>query len=147
MALRKLASGVDTRIEKIMPEEPSDKPSPNAELKPVGYMLGLMFHPPIKLDRKKGFEFAAQLSDFIDPQNAQINDQGWFFGQQVGEAVTGGLQIAVNPQQIQFNFSQISYALEWMEQRCSVILEAFESQFKPQLVLNAASTYVRTLCT
>src|SRR5476651_2357318 len=112
------------------PVEPTDKPDPNSELTPVGYMLGLTFHPPVKLDRKKGFEFAALLSDFIDPQNAQLTDQSWLFGQQVGDAATGGLQISILPQQIQFNFTELSYALEWVEQRCMAVLRAFEKQFK-----------------
>jgi hypothetical protein len=124
------------------PEEstPTNKPLPGAKLEGLCYQLGVNFHPAIKLNRNKGFEFAAKLSHIIDPQNAQITDQAWMFGQQIGETAAGGLQIIIAQQQIQFNFDHAPQGLEWISERSSAVLRIFEAQFKPQLVLLASAS-------
>ena len=46
--------------------EPTHRPLPGTSIQPLGYLIGLQFHPPIKLAQSKGLEFAAKLSTAVN---------------------------------------------------------------------------------
>src|SRR5438094_905186 len=80
---------------------------------------------PIRLVRKAGFEFASKRSDYIDPQNALCETHQWTLSQPLGTATGGGLSIVINPGSIQFEIAHPTHRAEWLETRCTMVLQEF----------------------
>jgi len=76
--------------------EPTHRPLANAETQPLGYLLGLQFHPPIKLIHAKGLEFAAKVSTHADaPRGLDLQENQWSFSQPLGATSRGVFQVVV----------------------------------------------------
>lgn len=121
------------------PKERTNLPAEGAKIEPRGYHLGLAFHPPIKLDRKKGIEYAATLSDYIDPSSISLENHGWTITQPVGGTPRSQLRVAITSSQVQVEAVFPTYAKEWFEQRQLAVLENFGVHFEPDLILHSAA--------
>jgi hypothetical protein len=122
---------------------PTHRPLPEATPQFIGYFLALQFHPPIKLGRQAGWDFAAQLAGSIDPRGAKIEDTAWQFLQPLGDG--GEFRVIVQEQTVLFDAKNPSSPLEWFETRCPVILEAFRNRFSPKLLLTSVAKAAATL--
>lgn len=123
--------------------EPTHRPLPDASLQFIGYFLALQFHPPVKLGRQAGWDFASQLSDIVDPRGANIEDNLWQFSQPLGDG--GEFRITVQDQTVRFDAKNPTSPLEWFELRCPAILEKFCARFSPKLLLTSVAKAAATL--
>ena len=81
--------------------EPTHRPLHDAEIQPLGYLVGLQFHPPIKLIHAKGLEFAAKLSAHVDaPRGLDLQENQWTFSQPLGATSRGVFQVVVKESQL-----------------------------------------------
>jgi len=123
--------------------KPTHRPIPNARLQFVGYFLGVQFHPPVKLGRQAGWDFASRLADSVDSRGAKIEEAIWQFSQPLGEG--GAFQIAIQEQAVMLDARNPSGPLEWFETRCPEILETFRNRFSPKLLLSSVARAAATL--
>ena len=122
---------------------PTHRPLPDAKLRFVGYSLGLQFHPPVKLGRQAGWDFAATLAGSTDPRGAKVEESSWQFSQPLGDG--GEFRIIVQEQTVVLDAKNPGGPLEWFETRCPVILETFRVRFSPKLLLSVAAKADATL--
>ncbi len=126
--------------------EPTHRPLTKAETQPVGYLVGLQFHPPIKLIHAKGLEFAAKLSTHVDvPRGLDLQENQWSFSQPLGSTSRGVFQVVVKESQLVLEAAFPSHALEWFELRFEFIVEEFRKMFTPGLLLASTAAYRGTL--
>ncbi|MEK7711063.1 MAG: hypothetical protein AAB341_04125 [Planctomycetota bacterium] len=126
-------------------DQRSNLPLDNARIEPRGYYLALSIHPPVRLERKKGYEFASLLSGFLDPRSVSIEDHQWTFSQPVSGSVRSQLQVVVLPNQVQVIADFPRDAKEWFEGRQLQVLKAFGNTFSPVLILDSAAMIRGTL--
>lgn len=126
-------------------EKPTHRPKPNEKPVPRGYILGVDFHPAIKLDRKQGFEFAAVVSEYLEPQSVQLEENSWVIRQQLGSSASGGLEITIGQTAFRIEIQHPTHALEWIEQRCQSVLKEFEKRFQPKVILGSMAAYMGTM--
>jgi len=126
--------------------EPTHRPLSNAEIQPLGYLIGLQFHPPIKLIHAKGLEFAAKLSTHVDaPRGLDLQENQWSFSQPLGDASRGVFRVVVKESELILEAAFPSNALEWFEHRYEFIVEEFRKMFTPGLLLTSSAVCRGTL--
>lgn len=128
--------------------EPTHRPLANAETRPLGYLIGLQFHPPIKLIHAKGLEFAAKLSTHVDAPRGlglDLQESQWTFSQPLGATSRGVFQVVVKESELILEVAFPSHALEWLEHRFEFIVEEFRKMFTPGLLLASSAIYRSTL--
>lgn len=111
--------------------EPTNRILEVAEFKPTGYTVAAQFHEPLKLLPQKGFEFAAKLTDFVDPRGVMLKEDAWVFAQPLGESALGFLRAVIQPNTITLEANGATYAMEYFETRCRSVLEEFQRDFLP----------------
>jgi hypothetical protein len=114
-------------------------PVKGSRLEPRGYYLGIAFHPPIRLERKRGYEFAAALADFVDPSNVTVEDHAWVFSQPIPGSPRSQLTVSVAKSQLKIDAEFPRQAKEWFEDRQTAILRKFVELFAPTLILQSAA--------
>lgn len=112
--------------------EPTNRPIEGAKESPLAYFLGLSFHPNIKLDNKNGLEFAAALSDYIEPKNVSLESNQWSFSSARGE-----LRIVIQHSGLHLQAERPSHPLEWYEDRFATALKRWQEQFSPEMLLES----------
>lgn len=112
-------------------------PVAGASIEPRGYYLGIAFHPPIRLERKKGYEFAAALADYLDPSNAMVEDHAWVFSQPIPGSARSRFQVSVSQSQLKIDAEFPRQPKEWFEGRQMAILGKFVQLFVPTLILQS----------
>jgi hypothetical protein len=117
--------------------QPTHRLVPNPKLEPIAYLLGCIFHPNIRLDRKKGLEFAASLSSIIDPRGVELEENFWKFSQPLGADAAGKFQIGIWDQRITIEAFYPTDSLEYFERRYNLILKEFTKTFRPKLLLES----------
>lgn len=110
---------------------PTNCPVPGSMVHPVGYALGVQFYEPLKLIPQKGLEFAAKLSDYVDPRGVVLRDDAWIFAQPLGESAAGLLQVVIQPATVMLEARLPTNSLEWFETRYTAILNEFRETFHP----------------
>ena len=101
------------------------------EFRPTGYTVAAQFHEPLKLLPQKGFEFAAKLTDFVDPRGVMLKEDAWVFAQPLGESALGFLRAVIQPNTITLEANGATYVMEYFETRCRFVLEEFQRNFLP----------------
>ena len=94
-------------------------------------MIGAQFYEPLKLEARKGFEFAATLSDYIDPRGVTVKDDAWVFAQPLGESAAGFLQVIIQPTTITLEARLPTHVMEYFETRYKAVLNEFRKSFHP----------------
>jgi len=124
----------------------TNRPLANAEIQPLGYLIGLQFHAPIKLIHAKGLEFAAKLSAHVDaPRGLDLQENQWTFSQPLGAAPQGKFQVLVRESQLVLEAEFPTHPLEWFEHRYEFILSEFQKMFTPGLLLTSSASIRGTL--
>lgn len=113
-----------------MTEPRSNLPIKGAKLNPRGSYIAVDFHPSLCLIRKRGFEFAAELSQYMDPSNVHLGETQWRFDQPLEGSNRSRFKIIVGEQRIQISaeFPEKTSA-EWLESRQAEILDRFRNMF------------------
>lgn len=125
--------------------EPTHRPVPESDLQPLVYALSAQFHPPIKLDRTKGMEFAPKLSSAIDARDVTFEESKWTFSQPMGSIAAGRFSVNVSDTQIAIEASFPSDNEEVFENRSRVIFSEFHKFFRPDLLLSSGALVRATL--
>lgn len=109
-------------------------PDANAPIEWLGFSLMIDFYPSIKLSRKTGLEFTADLSEILEPENVHLEANEWRIH---GAGVCEGITLVVKKRQVQLYVSPDSLRLERYEQRIKTLLEVFEEKFEPRVALRS----------
>jgi hypothetical protein len=125
--------------------EPSHRPPDGAEITPLVRALAVQFHPPIKLDKKKGLEFAPKLASAIDPREVSLEESRWLFSQPMGENTAGRFLIGVRESQLSIEAMFPAESEEMFENRARVILKEFSKLFTPEVMLGSSAMIRATL--
>jgi len=120
-------------------------PAEVMQLEPRGYYLAAAFHPAIPLSRKKGFEFAAALSEYIEPSNAELGEEKWRFSQPMPGSTRSTFSVTISQAVVQIAAEFPTHRTEWFEDRQRLILKQFGEVFQPEMILNSAAMVRGTL--
>lgn len=101
--------------------------------------MRVQFHPEVRLDRKRGHEFAQKLATFIDPQKIELTQEKWTFTQPLGSAANSFLSVTVTQRDLQMHASFPSFGKEWYEQRYQMLLKQFRAFFGPEMILESSA--------
>jgi hypothetical protein len=124
--------------------KPTNRPKADAELEPRAYALAANFYPAIGLS-KGGYKFAGEISEYLEARSVTLEANQWTFSQPLGTAAGGLLQLIVTPTAIQFDIPNPTHRIEWIADRCRMVLEVFGETFKPKMVLGSAVKVVGTI--
>jgi hypothetical protein len=125
--------------------EHTHHPVANAEIQPLGYLVSLQFHPPIKLIGTRGLEFATQLSAHFDPRGVNLQENQWIFTQPLGATPAGVFQVLIGEAQVTLEAAFPPHRLEWFEERFRFILDEFRKGFTPAVLLASNASIRGTL--
>jgi hypothetical protein len=124
----------------------TNRPLPDAEIQPLGYLIGLEFHPRIKLSQASGLEFAAKLSALADaPRGLDLQENQWTFSQRLGAAPLGAFQVVVRESELIIETVFPTHGMEWLGHRYEFILGEFHKMFTPALLLASTAIIRGTL--
>jgi hypothetical protein len=115
--------------------EPTNRPKAGAKLETLGYHLSVQFHPEIRLEQKRGWEFGKALAEIIEPKKSDLQDELWSFVQPQGSSPNCYLSVTVRSSDIQLHVSQPVQSKEWFETRYGLLLGRFADFFSPKLIL------------
>jgi hypothetical protein len=124
---------------------PSNRPAPNAKPEPLHRAISARFHPPIKLERSKGLQFAGKLSSAIDATGVELLENKWQFAQPLGTHAAGQFTVIVADSNIQIEVVFPSDSEELFETKAGFILREFEKFFSPELLLGSGAIIRATL--
>jgi hypothetical protein len=112
----------------------SQSPVPVEGAVPVwlGFSIAVDFYPAIKMTRKGGLQFTAELAEHLEPENVHLEGDEWRID---GGGVYEGIKVTVTKTRVQSFTGGPSNKLEWYEHRTSAILRAFEQVFEPKVAL------------
>lgn len=114
-------------------EEKSNRLKENSTGVPLGYYLSAQFHPHITLEKKRGYQFAATLSDYFDADACAFESTGWQL-----RSASQGLTIEVGKGHISLLGENPSgKPQEWYEHRYHDVLARFLENFQPQIALGS----------
>jgi len=105
----------------------------------VGYHLRVAFHPSVRLEAKRGWDFGKALAEFIEPNKSDLKGEAWFFTQPQGPSPNSFLSVTVQPSDIQLHASYPIHGREWYEARYGMLLRRFAEFFKPELILESSA--------
>jgi len=124
--------------------QPTNRPAADSELVPRGYALGAAFFPQISLS-KGGYNFASAISEYLEARTVTLDLNSWVFAQPLGAAAGGALQLTITPGTIQFEVSFPTHRIDWIANRCQMVLQVFTEIFKPKLVLSSLVKVLGTM--
>jgi hypothetical protein len=129
------------------PEEPekTNRPAKGAKFDARGYALSVRFHPEIKLDRKRGHQFAAALADYLNLEKNEFESHKWFFFEPLPGEESSRFIITVRPNFIELDIQLPKTIKELAETRFGTVLSKFQEIFKPQFLLQSEATVRGTL--
>src|SRR5438132_1323563 len=104
---------------------PTNRPKPGAKIELFGYNLKVGFHPAIRLDSKKGWDFGKKISDLIEPKGSDFSGDSWSYMQPQGASPNCFLSVNVRVSDIQLNASFPIHPKEWYETRYAQLLRRF----------------------
>jgi len=119
--------------------KPTHRPKEGAPLETIGYHMRVIFHPVIRLESKKGWEFGQKLADFIEPSQSNLKADEWTFIQPQGASPNSFLTVTVRPSDVQLNATFPAHGKEWYETRYLLLLKKFADFFKPELILESSA--------
>lgn len=132
------------------PEEPEEvmqthRPEPDAKIDARGYSTSLRFHPEIKLDKKRGHQFAASLADYLNLEKNEFESHKWTFLEPLPGEPTSRFIVTVSPNSINLDMRFPNQVQEWVENRFGMVLTRFRETFKPEFLLQSEASVRGTL--
>ena len=125
--------------------EPTDLPVPGAAIEPLGYVLGVQFHEPLKLIRQRRMEFGAKLAAYFDARGVELQDRSWTFSQPLGDSAAGLFRVVIQEQAVTLEARLPTNPLEWFEHRYEFILNEFQETFKPAFLITSTAKILATI--
>src|SRR5665213_2455776 len=103
-------------------------PDENAPVAWLGFALSVDFYPAIKIARKSGLEFTAELSEIFEPEDVNLEGTEWAI---LGGGVCEGIQLVIEKRSLRIEVFRPVNKLEWYEQKINALLRTFEQKFEP----------------
>lgn len=125
--------------------ETTDRPEVNAKIQALGYALSVRFHPEIKLDRKRGHQFAAALADYVNLETNEFESHKWTFCEPLPGDPTCRFIITVSPNILRMDVRSQNPSQDWVDARFGWVLDKFREIFRPQVLLQSEATVRGTL--
>ena len=107
-------------------------PDENAHPSLLGFGVSVDFHPAIKIARKPGLEFTAELSEIFEPEDVHLEGTQWEIQ---GGGVCEGIRMEVQKRTLLVEVWRPANRLEWYEQKINALLRTFEQKFEPRSAL------------
>jgi hypothetical protein len=120
------------------PGEPARLPD-DAKIETRGYAMNVVFHPEIRLDTKRGPDFAKVLSEIFVPTSIEFKSDSWQFMLPQGAMPDGFVSVVVQTNALQFIVSNPEYTRDWYETRFGLLLTRFQAFFKPLMILQSST--------
>lgn len=124
---------------------PTNRPASGAKPEPLHRALSVQFHPPIKLDRGKGLQFASALSSAMDATAVELEEKGWALSQPLGTHPAGRFTVGVNESALQIESVFPTDSEETFETKAGFILKEFEKFSRPEILLGSGAIIRATL--
>ncbi len=115
--------------------ERNEDPLESPKMEVRGYVLAIQFHPSVKLEPRKGYDFAAKLSAYVNPKTVVLDANEWKFSDPLDGSPRSKLGIVISQNRLQMDATLPPHAQEWFEHRFLAILELFRREFKPEIIL------------
>jgi len=113
---------------------PTHRPKSDATLEPRAYVLSAHFHPGINLS-KGGYKFASDISDYLEARTITVGPDQWQFTQPLGSVAGGQMQLTIGANVIHFEIGYPTHRMDWLADRCKMVLQVFTETFKPKIML------------
>jgi hypothetical protein len=127
------------------PREPSHLPIAGGNFSGRGYYLKIRFHPEIKLDPKRGHEFAASICDYLNFKNIDVASHQWTFMAPLNGVAESLFIIVVGLDYIQLDVRFPTQGLEWIECHFQSILDKFKETFSPAWLFGSSAIVQGTM--
>jgi hypothetical protein len=125
--------------------EKTNLPAQGAKIDARGYALSVRFHPEIKLDRKRGHQFAAVLADYFNLEKNEFESHKWTFYEPLPGEESSRFIITVSPNFIEMDIRLPKTIKELAETRFVTVLSKFREIFKPKFLLQSEAIVRGTL--
>jgi hypothetical protein len=106
-------------------------PQEGSKVSFIGLELSIDFYPAIKMSRKVGLEFIANLAEILEPEDVHLEGGEWTLA---GGGACEGVRIFIEKRSIRV-FVNPTATLETYEGKISSFLRAFEDKFEPKSAL------------
>ncbi len=111
------------------------RPCEGAQYEWLGFFLGVLFHPPLKLAPKDAHQFAAALNEFYDIDLVNLESDTWIFTSTRYE-----FEVKITQAHLELQSSRPTEKLERYEIHYKRVLERFGEHFSPQVILASKAT-------
>ena len=108
-------------------------PDENAPIEWLGFSLAFDFYPPIKVSRKIGLQFAAEIAEILEPEDVQLFGSEWVM---TGGGVCEDVNLRISKHSFAIQVDKVSAAIEQYEHKIHTLLTAFEKKFEPKISLH-----------
>src|SRR5262245_267429 len=119
--------------------EKTNRPKAGEKLSPLGYHMRVAFHPEVRLEPNKGWDFGKALSEFIQPNKSDLKEEAWTFSQPHGDSPHSSVSVTVQTSSIEFDVLLPNQKKEWYETRYGVLLNKFAAFFEPRIILASSA--------
>jgi hypothetical protein len=108
-------------------------PKEGAKVAFIGFSLSIDFYPAIRISRKDGLEFTAELAEIFEPEDVHLEGSEWRIN---GGGICEGIQLVIEKRSFRvFVLPPPGSTLERYEQKIDALLRAFEHKFEPKAAL------------
>jgi hypothetical protein len=118
---------------------PPSRLSDDAKIDTRGYAMNVTFHPEIRLETKRGHDFAKTLSEIFVATQTEFKSDHWQFVLPQGSTPNCFMSVEVEPANLQFLVSSPEYSQEWYETKFAMLLRRFHEFFKPMMILQSST--------
>lgn len=125
--------------------KPTNLPLEGVDLERRASHIAAEVHPRMVLDRKRGYEFAAELAEYIEPSSAKVGTERWLFTSAMEGSPNSRFEVSLSPTRIQIGVDFPTVTQEWVEARVREVLQRFEDFFQPKLLTGSAAMVRATL--
>ena len=120
----------------------SDEPRSNLKdekLMPTSFGYRINFHPEIRLEARKGHDFAKTLSDVFVPTTTEIKTDSWTFDLPHGSNSSRFISVMVFPTNLQLMVSVPEHKKEWYETKLAMLLSRFRESFSSEMIMQSST--------
>ncbi len=125
--------------------KPTNLPLEGLRLERRGYHMQAEVHPPVVLNKKRGYEFAAELAEYIEPSSAKVGTERWLFTSAMEGSPNSRFEVGLSTTRIQIGVAFPTATQEWVEDRVREVIQRFEDFFQPKLLTGSAAMVRATL--
>lgn len=112
-------------------------PTAGNEIEWLGYRVSVGFHPPIKITRKGGHEFASKIYSAMEAGSTNVDGPEWVFH---GAGAYDGMSVRVKTNSIIASVVYPQSAQDWYEERFAAIFSIVGRMYDVKMILSSEAT-------